>query len=158
MTISTAPRLTGDALLSLVDSMKDAAKSDIVRAANYTETKENGTERLCFTDFYEALIEAKGGPAAYKGGGPIATPAAPASTETGTKKFTINYPMTVYVVVEVERPANITEEDLLASITKDDLANAPVNDSNSWDSLKEEWRSAGAGELYIHDEEYNDIY
>jgi len=37
-----------------------ASKSDLVRAAGYVSTKKDGTERLNFTAFYEALLEAKG--------------------------------------------------------------------------------------------------
>ena len=35
-------------------------KSDLVRPAGYVSTKKDGTERLNFTAFYEALLEAKG--------------------------------------------------------------------------------------------------
>ena len=35
-------------------------KSEICRACGYSSVKEDGTERLHFTDFYTALIEAKG--------------------------------------------------------------------------------------------------
>ena len=34
-------------------------KSDLVRACEYVSTKKNGRERLNFTAFYEALLEAK---------------------------------------------------------------------------------------------------
>ena len=40
--------------------MGDASKSDLVRAAGYVSTKTDGTERLNFTSFYVALLEAKG--------------------------------------------------------------------------------------------------
>lgn len=40
--------------------MGDANKSDLVRACGYVSTKKDGTERLNFTSFYEALLEAKG--------------------------------------------------------------------------------------------------
>ena len=36
-----------------------ASKSDLVRAAGYVSTKKDGSERLNFTAFYEALLEAK---------------------------------------------------------------------------------------------------
>ena len=38
----------------------DASKSDLVRACGYVSTKKDGSERLNFTAFYEALLEAKG--------------------------------------------------------------------------------------------------
>jgi hypothetical protein len=52
--------LTGSDLLAKVKEMGDASKSDLVRACGYVSTKKDGTERLNFTAFYEALLEAKG--------------------------------------------------------------------------------------------------
>jgi hypothetical protein len=36
------------------------SKSDLVRSAGYVSTKKDGSERLNFTAFYAALLEAKG--------------------------------------------------------------------------------------------------
>ncbi|MFZ0406587.1 MAG: AbrB family transcriptional regulator [Cyanobium sp.] len=52
--------LTGTELLAKVKELGDASKSDLVRAAGYVSTKKDGSERLNFTAFYEALLEAKG--------------------------------------------------------------------------------------------------
>jgi len=52
--------LTGAELLAKVKELGDASKSDLVRSAGYVSTKKDGTERLNFTAFYEALLEAKG--------------------------------------------------------------------------------------------------
>ena len=52
--------LTGTELLAKVKELGDGSKSDLVRAAGYVSTKKDGTERLNFTAFYEALLEAKG--------------------------------------------------------------------------------------------------
>jgi len=52
--------LTGSELLAKVKEIGDASKSDLVRAAGYVSTKKDGSERLNFTAFYEALLEAKG--------------------------------------------------------------------------------------------------
>jgi hypothetical protein len=52
--------LTGSDLLAKVKEMGDASKSDLVRACGYLSTKKDGTERLNFTAFYEALLDAKG--------------------------------------------------------------------------------------------------
>ena len=52
--------LTGSDLLTKVKELGDVSKSDLVRAAGYVSTKKNGGERLNFTAFYEALLEAKG--------------------------------------------------------------------------------------------------
>jgi hypothetical protein len=52
--------LTGSELLAKVKELGDGSKSDLVRAAGYVSTKKDGTERLNFTAFYEALLEAKG--------------------------------------------------------------------------------------------------
>lgn len=50
--------LTGDDLIAKVKELGDASKSDIVRSCGYVSTNKDGTERLHFTSFYEALLEA----------------------------------------------------------------------------------------------------
>jgi len=55
-----ASPLAGADLLAKVKEMGDASKSDLVRSCGYVSTKKDGTERLNFTAFYEALLEAKG--------------------------------------------------------------------------------------------------
>ena len=52
--------LTGTELLAKVKELGDASKSELVRACGYVSSKKNGSERLNFTAFYEALLEAKG--------------------------------------------------------------------------------------------------
>ncbi|MFM7266325.1 MAG: AbrB family transcriptional regulator [Cyanobium sp.] len=52
--------LTGSELLAKLKELGDASKSEIVRACGYVSTKKDGGERLNFTAFYEALLEAKG--------------------------------------------------------------------------------------------------
>lgn len=52
--------LTGSDLLSKVKELGDVSKSDIIKACGYVSTKKDGVERLNFTAFYEALLEAKG--------------------------------------------------------------------------------------------------
>jgi hypothetical protein len=52
--------LTGPDLLAKVKELGDVSKSDLVRSCGYVSTKEGGGERLNFTAFYEALLEAKG--------------------------------------------------------------------------------------------------
>ena len=52
--------LTGSELLNKVKDLGDISKSDLVRACGYVSTKKDGGERLNFTAFYEALLEAKG--------------------------------------------------------------------------------------------------
>jgi hypothetical protein len=51
---------TGTDLLAKVKELGDASKPDLVRAAAYLSVKKDGSERLNFTAFYEALLEAKG--------------------------------------------------------------------------------------------------
>ncbi|MFO8236937.1 MAG: AbrB family transcriptional regulator [Prochlorococcaceae cyanobacterium] len=66
--------LTGPELLAKVKELGDASKSELVRECGYVSTKKDGSERLNFTAFYEALLEAKGvtlgdsGPGRGKGG------------------------------------------------------------------------------------------
>jgi hypothetical protein len=52
--------LTGSDLLARVKELSDVSKSELVRACGYVSTKKDGSERLNFTAFYEALLEAKG--------------------------------------------------------------------------------------------------
>jgi len=52
--------LSGSELISKLKELGDASKSDLVRAAGFVSTKKDGSERLNFTAFYEALLEAKG--------------------------------------------------------------------------------------------------
>ena len=52
--------LTGSDLLAKVKELGDVSKSELVRSCGYVSTKKDGTERLNFTAFYEALLEAKG--------------------------------------------------------------------------------------------------
>ena len=43
------------------------SKIDLVRACGYVSTKNDGGERLNYTGFYEALLEAKGVDVLFKG-------------------------------------------------------------------------------------------
>ena len=52
--------LTGPDLLAKLKELGDVSKSDLVRACGYVSSKKDGGERLNFTAFYEALLEAKG--------------------------------------------------------------------------------------------------
>jgi hypothetical protein len=52
--------LTGSELLAKVKEIGEASKSDLVRGCGYVSTKKDGSERINFTAFYEALLEAKG--------------------------------------------------------------------------------------------------
>jgi len=54
------PMLTGSELLAKVKELGPASKSDIVRACGFITANKDGTERLNFTAFYEALLQAKG--------------------------------------------------------------------------------------------------
>lgn len=58
--LETNVMLTGPDLLAKVKEMGDASKSDLVRSCGYVSSKKDGSERLNFTAFYEALLEAKG--------------------------------------------------------------------------------------------------
>ena len=47
-------------MLAKVKELGGALKSDLVRSAGYVSTKKDSTERLNFTAFTEAQLEAKG--------------------------------------------------------------------------------------------------
>ena len=51
---------TGPELLAKVKELGDVSKSELVRECGYVSTKKDGSERLNFTAFYEALLSAKG--------------------------------------------------------------------------------------------------
>jgi hypothetical protein len=57
-TLST--KLEGAELLAKVKELGDGNKSELVRACGYTLTTKSGKERLCFREFYAALLRAKG--------------------------------------------------------------------------------------------------
>ena len=52
--------LTGQELLSKVKEMGDASKSELASACGYVSKKKDGSDRVNFTAFYEALLNAKG--------------------------------------------------------------------------------------------------
>ena len=52
--------LTGTELLAKVKDLGEASNTELVCPTGYVSTKEDGTERLNFTAFYEALLEARG--------------------------------------------------------------------------------------------------
>ena len=52
--------LTGQELLDKVKELGDVSKPALVRACGYVTIKKDGGDRLNFTSFYEALLEAKG--------------------------------------------------------------------------------------------------
>ncbi|MFM7640364.1 MAG: AbrB family transcriptional regulator [Cyanobium sp.] len=52
--------LVGTELLAKVKDLGDVSKSELVRSCGYVSSKKDGAERLNFTAFYEALLEAKG--------------------------------------------------------------------------------------------------
>ena len=53
-------RLTGAELLAKVEELGDISKPELVRGAGYISFKEDGTERLEFTAYYDAIFEANG--------------------------------------------------------------------------------------------------
>ena len=52
--------LTGSELLAAVKEFGDGSKSALVKSCGYVSKKKDGSDRLNFTAFYEALLEAKG--------------------------------------------------------------------------------------------------
>jgi hypothetical protein len=46
--------------LAAVKEFGDGSKSDLVKSCGYVSKKKDGSDRLNFTAFYEALLEAKG--------------------------------------------------------------------------------------------------
>ena len=51
--------LSGNQLLTTVQSLPDADIKDLVRSCGYISTRKAGTQKLDFNDFYIALLTAK---------------------------------------------------------------------------------------------------
>ena len=52
--------LSGNQLLSTVQSLPEADIKEVVKTCGYISTRKDGTQKLNFTDFYVALLSAKG--------------------------------------------------------------------------------------------------
>ena len=52
--------LTGTELLDKVKEVNDVPKTELAKACGYVITKKDGSEQVKFTQFYEALLDAKG--------------------------------------------------------------------------------------------------
>ena len=52
--------LTGNELLARVKELGDAPKTELATACGYVSKKKDGSYRVNFTAFYEALLNAKG--------------------------------------------------------------------------------------------------
>ena len=57
---ATNSMLTGPELLAKVKELGDAPKTELAKGCGYIVTKKDGSEQVKFTQFYEALLEAKG--------------------------------------------------------------------------------------------------
>ena len=51
--------LSGNQLLTTVQSLPDADIKQLVKTCGYISTRKDGTQKLNFTDFYIALLTAK---------------------------------------------------------------------------------------------------
>lgn len=70
-----------------------------------------------------------------------------------TRTYQVSYEVTSYVEVFVDAPVDITREELLKSVTKDDLVAG--EESGHWDALKAAWRNDNVS--LILDEEGEEI-
>ncbi len=52
--------LTGNELLTKVKELGDVSKTDLATHCGYVSKKKDGSDRVNFTAFYEALLSAKG--------------------------------------------------------------------------------------------------
>ena len=59
--------LRGEELLGKIKELSGASKEDLARACGYVSTRSDGLERVNFTAFYSALLDAKG--VKFAGGG-----------------------------------------------------------------------------------------
>jgi len=75
-------------------------------------------------------------------------------------KILLEYEVTTSFTIEIEReelPEN--HQDLLDSVTRDELAEAPmqVNDLE-WGHLKEAWRSSTPENTWVYNEDNEELY
>ena len=148
-------RLTGDELRNTVESLRASNHSTefIVQKCGYFSFNDEGEVVIDRTGYYTELLLSKGVDI-------NATPVvkAPTINEDGTAEFTIRYELKSYWYVTVDRDPNITEEDLLASIDKDELLSGEENSDSAWDELKDAWANAGVGELYITNADGDEMF
>ena len=52
--------LSGNQLINTVQALPEADIKEVVRSCGYISTRKDGTQKLNFTDFYMALLSAKG--------------------------------------------------------------------------------------------------
>ena len=52
--------LTGPELLEMLNQLGDCPKTELARRCGYVVIKKDGSEQTKFTQFYEAILEAKG--------------------------------------------------------------------------------------------------
>lgn len=52
--------LTGDELLKVITANPEAPRDELARLAGFVSTKKDGSERLLYAKFHDALLEAKG--------------------------------------------------------------------------------------------------
>ena len=71
-------------------------------------------------------------------------------------KLYVNYNVNVTYTVEIERETLPTEEDLIDSITKDELVSG--DGELTWDAIKDAWRFSDPSDIIITDDEFNELY
>ena len=76
------------------------------------------------------------------------------ATAEKTKTFIVRYAVTTINEISVERPVDITEEELRESITKDDLFEGDCE--VTWDDVKDAWVNDNVAAIY--DEDYNKAF
>ena len=52
--------LSGNQLINTVQSLPEADIKEVVKTCGYISTRKDGTQKLNFTDFYVAVLKAKG--------------------------------------------------------------------------------------------------
>ena len=114
-------RLTGEQLLKRVKELGDVGKSELVRSCGYASIKPDGSERINFTQFYEALLEAKGvslaaTPESGGNNAELAETVAPSEKEISSIDWTVlTHDEIVAKIQEAEEIDSETFEKLLAT-------------------------------------------
>lgn len=71
-------------------------------------------------------------------------------------KIYVNYNVNVSYTVPIERETLPTEDELLESITRDELCGG--DGELTWDAIKDAWRFSNPSDVIVTDDEFNELY
>jgi hypothetical protein len=106
-------RLQGHSLLAKVKLLGDASTQEKVKACGYYFQRDDGTERLCFFDFYQAVLLAES----------ACFPETDAEASE-TTQYNIFFTVPLRMHLAVRRGLAMTRHDLMASLSDEEIGSA----------------------------------